>query len=203
MDENDWKVTDAIKYLQSAESGAPGVVRELLGDDRAEEALYQLPSGLLVPVVRTEAGPISQKLLAVWSLKLSMALFAEHVGKPLPLTGGAFGMWFLNAGLAQETAEGFLKILPIAATLSQGKKTSSGQFDYRYNSDGKSIVAALAHFHNNIHFFVLAFEDPEKYGFPKNGLSHGIFARPGELIDLMPPKTPLHVYRNPSGAFKP
>ena len=52
--------------------------------------------------------------------KLAMALYREHVGHALPLTGGVHTNWYLNAGLAQRTAEGILKTLPLGGTLRQG-----------------------------------------------------------------------------------
>ncbi len=48
-------------------------------------------------------------------------------------------------------AEEMLKILPIAGSLKQGRKRSIEQFGYRYNSDEKSIIFALAGFHSNFH----------------------------------------------------
>jgi methylthioribose-1-phosphate isomerase len=50
-----------------------------------------------------------------------MALYREHVGKPLPLDGAVFSMWFLNAGLAQRSAEEMLRFLPDSGTLRQGR----------------------------------------------------------------------------------
>jgi hypothetical protein len=76
--------------------------------------------------------------------KLAMALYREHVGHALPLTGGVHTNWYLNAGLAQRTAEGILKTLPLGGTLRQGSFQVPEQFVYRYNCDGRTVVAALA-----------------------------------------------------------
>ena len=107
-----------------------------------------------------------------------MAMYHEHVGEPLPLSGGVHGMWFLNGGLSEKTAEGMLAILPSLGTLKMGQKSASGQFDYRYNSDNKTIVATLAHFHGNIHFFTIAMADPAKYHFPRS-MPFSAFVKPG------------------------
>ena len=187
QDTGHWRVQEALKYLKAAGSAVPGLVNELFDDRRAKNALIRTEGGILVPVVETGVGPLGRALLNVWTAKLGMALYHEHAGSPLPLDGGVHGMWFLNAGLGRETAEGFLKILPIYDTLSQGRRKSvSGQFDYRFNTDNKSIVAALTHFHSNIHFFTIAMADPETYGFPSEKLPHSRFVRPGELLNLMP-----------------
>jgi hypothetical protein len=70
-----------------------------------------------------------------------MALYGEHVGHALPLTGGAHTNWYLNAGLAQRTAEGILMTLPLGGTLRQGSFQVPEQFAYRYNCDGRSLAS--------------------------------------------------------------
>ena len=122
--------------------------------------------------------------------KLGMALYREHVGEPLPLGGGVYTMWFLNSGLSEETAHGMLGILPGYSTLKQGRrKNAAGQFDYRFNSDDRSIVAALTHFHSNIHFFTVSMADPALYGFPRP-MPFTALVRPGELLKFMPKPPP-------------
>ncbi len=181
----DWKVQESVKYLKSANDGAPGFVNEILGDQNARDAFLRTPGGVLIDVVETHTGPISQALLHVFGAKLGMAMFHEHIGKPLPLAGGVHTMWFLNSGLSEETANGILNILPGLMTINMGQKSASGQFDYRYNSDEKTIVASLAHFHSNIHFFTIAMEDPDKFRFPRP-MPFAAFIRPGELLQNMP-----------------
>lgn len=200
VEPGDWKLEEAVKYLRSAESQTPGLIQEILGGRYAKDTFIRTTGGVLMPVVETQVGPIAQKLLGVWALKFGMAIYAEHVGKPVPKQGGAFGMWFLNAGIAEDVAATFLSILPVPSTLQQGKKTASGQFDYRFNTDEKSIAAALCHFHGNIHFFSIGFAEPETYRFPDRDLKHGVFARSGELLSLMPRSTPLFPLLNPLGA---
>ncbi len=187
QDTDHWHVQEALKYLKAAGSAVPGLKSEMFDDDRAKDVLFRTSGGLLIPLVETEVGPLGRALLNVWTAKLGMALYHEHTGKPLPSDGGVQAMWFLNAGLSQATADGFLAILPGYGTLKQGeRKSASGQFDYRFNSDNKSIVAALTHFHSNIHFFTIATSDPATYGFPSGRLPHSRFVRPGELLALMP-----------------
>jgi hypothetical protein len=184
-----WKVQEAVKFLASADDGAPGFVNELFEERRDRDVIRQTPGGVLVPLAETHTGPIGQSLLNVFAAKLGMAMYHEYVGEPLPRAGGVHGMWFLNAGLGEQTAEDMLKILPGAGTLKAGRKSASGQFDYRYNSDDKSIVAALTHFQGNIHFFTIAMADPATYGFPKT-MPFSAFVRPGELLKHMPKSRP-------------
>jgi hypothetical protein len=53
-----------------------------------------------------------------------MALYREYCGAALPLEGGVQTQYFLNAGLAQRTADAMLSMLPGMATLKQGKLRS-------------------------------------------------------------------------------
>lgn len=198
-DTDTWQVQEAVKYLAAAEQGAPGFSAELFNDGNSRDTIMRTPGGLLIPLAETHVGAIGKALLDVWAAKLGMSLYNEHVGSPLPLTGGLHAMWFLNNGLSEETAGHFLRILPVHSTLKQGRrKSASGQFDYRFNSDDKSIVAALTHFHSNIHFFTIAMAEPNVYGFPKDKLPHGRFSRPGELLAMMPPKAPPAILMNPN-----
>src|SRR5262249_36558230 len=91
-------------------------------------------------------GPRIRAYLNVFAAKVGMALYRQHVGHPLPLTGAVHTNWFLNAGLAQSTADGILRILPLRQTLRQGAFQVPEQFAYRYNCDGRSILAALVGF---------------------------------------------------------
>lgn len=195
----EWQLREAIQYLTATEQGAPGFADEIVGDRNARDTILRTNAGVLVPVSQTSAGPIAKALLDVWAAKLAMALYHEHTGMPLPLNGGVQAIWFLNYGLIETTAESFLKILPGYATLKRGRrKNVSGQFDYRFNSDDKSIVAALTHFHTNLHFFTIAMADPAAFGFPKDRLPNSRFSKPGELKAMMPPKGPPLLLTNPN-----
>lgn len=188
-DVTNWKVREAVKFLKSADDGAPGFSAELFDEGRAKGTVRKTPGGVMVPLTETHTGPIGQALLNVFAAKLGMAMYHEHVGEPLPPTGGVHGMWFLNAGLSEKTAEGLLKILPVFDTLKAGSQTATNQFAYRYNSDNRSIVAALTHVQNNIHFFTIATATPETYGFPRP-MAFSAFVRPGELLKHMPKPRP-------------
>lgn len=187
-----WKVQEALRHLRSMGTLAPGFINELFAQEKM--ALLRTPAGVLVPVAEVHAGPICQSLLHVFGAKLGMALYREHIGHALPLEGGVQVMWFLNNGLAEDTAEAMLRILPTYGTLQQGQKNSAGgQFDYRFNSDGKNIVAALSHFHSNVHFLTLAMAAPGDFGFPRD-VPMGAFVKPGELAKFMP-KRPIGLLR--------
>ncbi len=58
----------------------------------------------------------------------------------------------------------------------------SDQFAYAYNSDDRSIVMALASFHRNLHFLVLATSDPDTYR-PTVADQFVTEVRPGRLLE--------------------
>lgn len=188
-DVNSWKIQEALTYLRSADDGAPGFRAELFEQGKEQRTFMRTSAGVLYPVVKTNTGPIGQSLINVFGAKLGMAIYYEHTSEPLPVTGGVHTMGFLNAGLSEKTALGLLKTLPVFGTLEMGKRSASDQFAYRYNSDDRSIVAALTHFHNNIHFFTIAMAEPERFGFPQK-MDFSAFIRPGELLKNMPKPRP-------------
>jgi hypothetical protein len=190
-DLDSWQLRDMERQIKTLDSLVPEFRKEF-STTKEGEVLKRTPGGIFVKKVQLNCdGPVSQALLSAFSAKLGMAFFAEHTGKPMPLDGGVHGMWFLNSGLSQKAADTMLKMLPMFETLKQGeRKTATGQFDYRFNSDDKSIVAALTHFHSNIHFFTIAMANPADYKFPRQDI-HGAFVKPGQLVDFMPKPRPF------------
>lgn len=194
---DDWRLKEGLGLLRTASELVPGLRHEMFGEDKMRRALLRVGSGLLVPVMETKPGPLATALLSVWASKLAMALYHEHVGQPLPLHGGLQACWFLNNGPPKSTEDMLLSTMPVYGTLSQGTgKTVAGQFDYRYNCDDKTIFAAIVHFHGNIHFFVVATSEPDKYGFPREA-GNLIYAQPGDLLRMMP-KRPPQIFMPPS-----
>ncbi len=158
--DDEWKVKAAKKLLETAEQHQLGFKSELFSIEKRRWRFDQ--SGILRDTVEVNgAGPILKRNLDIFSAKIGMALFSEHVGQPLSENEGVSTKWFLNAGLAQKEAESYLSILPIAGELRQGAKHSIEQFSYRYNCDKKSTFAALIGFHKNLHIFALASTMPE------------------------------------------
>lgn len=165
---------------------APGVFDEFRRLDKAQTVWQRSASGVYKRMISVQMdGPLTSTYLTVFAAKLGMALYREHVGAALPLDGGVQLQCFLNAGLAQRTAEGILQKLPGQGTLKQGSFVVPDQFAYRFNHDGKSIVAALAGFNSNLHIFVVATSQPEFYHFPIIA-PHFYFVRPGQLTKMMP-----------------
>lgn len=185
-----WKFKEAQGPLRTLNSLAPWFIAELFDSSRTKNGLLQSEGGVLLDVREIAVGELGQALVTVFAAKLGMAFYREHIGQPLPLDGGVFTMSFLNAGFHHGQAEALFRILPSHRTLTQGQgKSASGQFDYRYNTDRKSIVAALSHFHGNIHLFTVATSEPDKLDLPPGGKFTG-FIRPGELLRKMPKPRP-------------
>ncbi|MFC4291248.1 hypothetical protein ACFOWX_02345 [Sphingorhabdus arenilitoris] len=102
--------------------------------------------------------------MTAFSAKLGMALFREHVGRPMS-AGGVYTQFYFNAGLTRGIAKSTLDILPLVGQLQQGKQYSGRQFNYRYNCDERSITAVFAAFHDNLFVRAIAVEDAETYSF--------------------------------------
>lgn len=179
-DVTDWRVEEAYKLIGGLAALAPEVIREIFGK-RGELTWIRNRGGVLEPARKMQAdGPALKALMTVFAAKLGMALFRERCGKPLPMEGGVFTQFYFNAGLPDDVAMTILSIMPARNSLMQGRSHSVEQFAYRYNTDGRSIVAALAGFHSSLHFRPFAIADPERYQFLL-GEYNTDFVRPGEL----------------------
>jgi hypothetical protein len=190
--ENSWQAEETRKLMSALDNFAPGVREELSKPDKARAEWVRRPaSNLLQRVVRVHAdGPRLKAYLSAYGAKLSMALYREHVGTALPLDGAIWCQFALNGGMTQEHLNERVRILPVQETLRQGQKNVADQFAYRYNCDGRSVLAAVAQFHRGLWFTIFAscdpriielFKRPEFLNLPASAL-----VRPGELLQLLP-----------------
>lgn len=188
--EESWQVRENRKYLSGLTQSAPGVVEELFDERKAERVYLRGAGGILVPKVRAQAnGPMVRGYMNIFAAKLAMALYREHVGVALPLEGRIETIVFFNAGLAQQTADTMLEIMPNRATLTMGERNVGDQFAYRFNTDGREIVAALVGFHGNLHIMAMAASNPIYEGLESPPFANK--CRPGQLLEMIPKKQPL------------
>lgn len=181
----DWRVAELPKLLSTVDQLAPGVRAEIVNSSNARRTWRLGPRGLYQEAIEARAdGPILKRHMTVFTAKMGMALYREHVGLALPLDGGVFTAWFLNAGLSQDAAEAMLSILPVGGALKQGRQHSIEQFAYRYNCDNKSILAALAGFHSNLHLLVIATSEPATYA-PAISSRFADFVPVGSLVERL------------------
>jgi len=91
--------------------------------------------------------------------------------------------------MTRENLNARVERLPILETLRQGKKNVGDQFSYRYNCDGRTVIAAVAQFHRGLWFTVFAssdqkiielFKKPEILQLPASAM-----VRPGGLLGLL------------------
>lgn len=185
-DSSFWRTGAGKTIIATLDRDAPGLREEVMDFSKGERTFARTAGGVLVPVVVIQPrSALLQVHLNVFSAKMGMALYAELVGTPMPLEGIVQFGWFLNTGLSDAQAEAMLSILPIRGELKQGKFSSRSQFAYRYNTDRRSIVAALVGLNSNLHIFVIACGALEKFHMPM-ALPHDPMAsgrlRPGELV---------------------
>ncbi len=158
---NELELEESHKLLRIMTSIAPEFVRELFDKRKATHVWAKGRDSFYGHKRRMELdGPVTHALLRAFSAKLGMALYREHVGEPLPVGGMVFTQHYLNSGLQRREAEATLRILPGLGQLRQGQKASGRLFNYRYNTDDRTIVAALAAFNDN--FFVRVFATHDK-----------------------------------------
>jgi len=187
-----WQAREIRKLLPALEAFAPGVREELSQPSKSRIEWVRRPgSGVLQRVVRVSAdGPKLKAYLSVYGAKLAMALYREHVGSALPLNGAVWCQFALNGGMTQEHLDQRVKILPLRETLRQGRKNVGDQFAYRYNCDGRTVVAAVAQFHKGLWFTLFASHDTriiELFHKPDFlSLPGSVLITPGELIRLLP-----------------
>ncbi len=185
---DDTLVTEALQRRGKLALLAPGLLEELFRRDKHAPAMLKDEHGIIKPYIKINAdGPLAKAYLTVFAAKLGMALYREHIGQPLPLTGGVNTLFFLNAGLSRKAGDAMLSKLPIFHTISQGKFAVPEQFAYRFNCDGSSLIAALAGFHSNLHIFTVATSNPDFFD-ATQAIPYADFVRPGELVNRIPQK---------------
>lgn len=173
-------ISEAMNNRQMLQMRAPEVLKELFNPQK-EDRIWVRRNGILQEMARIKAdGPVTRLHLHVFAAKFGMALYRHHIGEALPLGGGVQTNVFMNAGLAEESAEHMLKVLPAFNSLQQGKFWPTDQFAYRYNSDGKMVVAALASFHSNLHLFIIATSQVQTFRLPL--YSDSELLHTGELV---------------------
>lgn len=182
---SDWKTEKLDTLLGTLESSAPGFRDELVG--RGHRTLWERSwRGVVEPLtILHPDGPIFRAYMDVFAAKFAMALYREHVGEPIPMDGAVYTTVFLNAGLATQQAEAIVSIMPSFGQLIQGQKTAAGQFDYRFNTDTRSIVAALGSFHGNLFILAFATSRPDLYSPSLDGRPHMVRTLPGELLERL------------------
>ena len=178
-------ITEARERKAKLAQLAPGFLNEFFGGQH-QTRLLRDALGIIKPYVTFHAnGPLAKAYLTVYAGKLGMALYREHAGEPLPLSGGVHTAWYLNAGLSQQAGDAILSKMPIYGSVKQGGFFLPEQFGYRFNTDGKSIIAALIGFHSNLHIFTLATSDQQFFKLPPISATAD-FVRPGELVNRVP-----------------
>ena len=190
--EGTWQAGEIRKLIPALDARAPGVREEM---SRSGKAVYEwIPrsgSGLLQKVVRAHAdGPLVKGYLTAFGAKLGMALYREHVGTPLPLDGAVWCQFALSGGMTQKVLDARVQILPGYETLRQGTKHVSDQFAYRFNTDERTVVAAVAQYHKGLWFTLFASSDPrivELFVKPEFlALPASAMVRPGGVLALLP-----------------
>lgn len=181
---DDHLLKEALAFQPTVIARAPGVWEEVAASQGRRTLMRSRGGVLQQAVVVKPDGPRLRSHLNAFSAKLGMALYREHTGHALPMTGSVTFRWFLNSGLSQQYADSMLGMLPVFSNLQQGKRTSNGKFSYRYNSDERSTVAALSQFYEGLYVFTAASWVPEIRSLLESW-PDGTTIKPGELSDMI------------------
>ncbi|MDX8536545.1 hypothetical protein RFM23_02805 [Mesorhizobium abyssinicae] len=182
-----WKAVENFSQVIALNEFAPGVLDELLDDRKAFDADLPTSGGILTKRRVTHAsGPLVRGYLNAFAAKFAMALYFEHTGQVLPADGAFLTTWYTNAGITQQMVHETLRIMPGRGTLTQGRNNSGNQFAYRYNTDLKTIVAALASFHTGLYISVIATSEPDAFCLATQKGETVNYGRLGELLSIMP-----------------
>lgn len=191
-DQASWKIEEAKARAGMLEAQAPGFLGEFFDPRQRTTEWLPTPGGIRRPltVIRL-SGPLTRAYLDVFAAKLGMALYRHHCGQPLPLGGFVMCGAYLNAGLAPDMARALLSIMPDQSGLRQGRRNhADDQFIYRFNTDGLSVVTALAQFHDGLYVSASAFGSTDPYGqLPL--LPNHRRVQPGDLPSMMPYRSRL------------
>lgn len=170
------ELDEAYKLIGAIAKLAPLVIREVFDEEKSKKIWAKGRSSIYGPMHQLKLdGPATHAVMSVFSAKLGMAMFREHVQRPMN-AGGVYTQFYFNSGLTKATAKGILNILPLHGELKQGRVQSGRQFSYRYNCDDRSIVAVFAAFHDNLFVRSIATEEPEPYAFLKEEYNSGFVA---------------------------
>jgi hypothetical protein len=189
--EGSWQDKEIRKLIRPLDKFAPGVREEMRSGKHERGWIRRGDFGLMQSAVWVHAdGPRLKAYLTIFAAKFAMALYREHVGVALGLDGAVWCEFQLNAGLTQENVDARVALLPGCETLRQGMKNVGDQFLYRFLTDERSVVAAVAQFHRGLWLTVFASTDPRIIGlFAKPeflALPTSAIVRPGELLNLVP-----------------
>jgi hypothetical protein len=99
-----WQAKEMRRLVSAIDTFAPGVREEMSLSNKVKHGwVRRSGSGLLQRVVAIHAdGPCVKANLSAFGAKLAMALFREHVGIALPLSGAVWCQFTLNSGMTQE-----------------------------------------------------------------------------------------------------
>jgi hypothetical protein len=114
--------------------------------ERARQHLRNYGMNVQHDAAVVSIGPLTIRLLNLFSHKAVLALHFEHFKQPLPITGRVCAYWktkedFVNGGVPSR----LLEILPEYGTLVQGKWDERETFEYRHASnDQRGLFGCLA-----------------------------------------------------------
>lgn len=171
----DTQKNDQCKIQRGIANNIPGLIDEMKMDRGAQKiALGEL--GRRYDVGAIYIGPIAQKYLNIFCQKFALAAHFEATKSILPENGILIGMYLTNFEALEngDLLSRAAKYFPHYATLQQGEKQVSGQFDFAIGfSEEKSMTFSVARFRQSFEVYGTVGHLIGDYaGFDKNYQDH-------------------------------
>jgi hypothetical protein len=183
LDGIDWRIDAAKARKGRLRQKAPGVWEEIF-EGKSTAKLVEHRGVLREALSIDLGGQRTRAYLNIFAAKVGMALYREHVGEPIPLSGGIETIVAINLEHARHLFNSVAFMLPEGRTLTQGRKSVGDQFWWQFNTDLRSIVAAYVSIHDGLSIVVFSTAEPETYGFP-SGLENSCYSKPATLAAMM------------------
>jgi hypothetical protein len=178
---------DHARLAARIKKQAPEMVTEWTGSTPAQEAqarLHLIKHGVNVPVSAELAtvGPLTIRQFNLFAHKAVLALYFEHLRRPLTDAGCFWATWRTKEDFAREGIPPiFFEMLPNYGTLVQGRWNEQKTFEYRHAVNlQERLFGCLARFRRG--FYAFGFAAGDTTVLPPNDMD---WVRPSELLSLV------------------
>ena len=155
--ESDLERQEFMTLAKGIRTNLPEVLNELnaTDDSKARKAIEKYGLDPSCNDALNVSGPLVNRAIQTFGLKLTCALFYKHAGRALPETGGVLVKWWANLQIAAgEFPDEVRDLVSGKVKLMRNAQDLSDQFDYRHGlTDDLNLGAFVCRFGSS---FILA-----------------------------------------------
>jgi hypothetical protein len=162
---------------------APLIIQEWMGStliERKEARRHLEAQGVPVPLGAgmVTVGPHTIRQVNLFAHKIALGLYFKHFGEGLPAGGRVQATWWTKEDVVAKGLPPVAAMLPKLQSASQGKWTSAGTFEYRYDMNpNEHLFGFLARFRRRFFVFGVVVRDGTRL--PEDD---GDWIAPGDLL---------------------